>query len=140
MTILDVNGSMGVHIVLDENKWRGLPTHIGYISQRGFEVGKGVGLTHKKYRLGHGSTRFCFGSKKSSSDQVFFGSGQKILTHFAMSKYSVERTFISEVFCSKSRGINPYLIISKCNCFYFHFHQTQIKRNNRNTTSLKNKK
>lgn len=35
--------------------------------------------------------------------------------------------------------INPYLITSKCNCFYFHFLQIQIKRNNPNTTSHKNK-
>ena len=35
-----------------------------------------VGLTCKKHGLGHGSTRFCFGSKKSSLGQVFFGSGQ----------------------------------------------------------------
>ena len=34
---------------------------------------------------GHRSTCFCFGSKKSSSGQVFFGLGQKILTHFTMS-------------------------------------------------------
>ena len=37
------------------------------------------------FRSGHRSTCFCFGSKKSGSGQVFFGLGQKILTHFAMS-------------------------------------------------------
>ena len=46
-----------------------------------------VGLTRKKHGSGHGSTRFCFGSKKSGSGQVFFGSSQKILTHFAMSSF-----------------------------------------------------
>ena len=30
----------------------------------------------EKYGSGHGLTRFCFGSKKSCSSQVFFGSGQ----------------------------------------------------------------
>ena len=44
-----------------------------------------VGLTRKKHGSGHESTRFCFESKKSDSSQVFFGSGQKILTRFAMS-------------------------------------------------------
>ena len=40
-----------------------------------------VGLTRKKHGLGHGSTRFCFGKKKR-------GSGQKILTCFAISIYN----------------------------------------------------
>ena len=44
-----------------------------------------VGLTRKKTGLGHGSICFCFGSKKLGSGQVFFGSGQKILTCIAMS-------------------------------------------------------
>ena len=34
-----------------------------------------VGLTRKKIRSGHESTRFCFGSKKLGSGQVFLGSG-----------------------------------------------------------------
>ena len=46
-----------------------------------------VGLTRKKHGLGHESTHFCFESKKLSSGQVFFRSGQKILTRFAMSIY-----------------------------------------------------
>ena len=44
-----------------------------------------VGLTRNKIGSDHGSTRFCFGSKKSGSGQVFFWSGQKILTNIAMS-------------------------------------------------------
>ena len=35
-----------------------------------------VGSTRKKHSLGHGSTRFCFGSKKSGSGRVFFRSGR----------------------------------------------------------------
>ena len=35
-----------------------------------------VGLTCIKHGSGHGSTRFCFRSKKSGSDRVFFGSGR----------------------------------------------------------------
>ena len=31
-----------------------------------------VGLTPQKHRSDHESTRFCFGSKKSGSDQIFF--------------------------------------------------------------------
>ena len=33
-----------------------------------------VELTRKKHGTGHGSTCFCFGSKKSGSGRVFFGS------------------------------------------------------------------
>ena len=46
-----------------------------------------VGLTCKKIKSGHGSTRFCFESKNSGSGQVFFGSSPQILTRFAMSTY-----------------------------------------------------
>ena len=44
-----------------------------------------VRLTHNKIGSGHRSTHFCFGSKKWGLGQVFFGSGQKILTRIAMS-------------------------------------------------------
>ena len=48
-----------------------------------------VGSTRKKKtRVESRSAYFCFGSKKSGSGQVFFGSGQKILTRFAMSTHS----------------------------------------------------
>ena len=46
-----------------------------------------VGLARKKNRSSNWSTRFCFGSKISGSGREFFGSGQKILTYFAMSRY-----------------------------------------------------
>ena len=40
-----------------------------------------------RFRLGRvmGQPLFASGKKKSSSGRVFFGLGQKILTHFAMS-------------------------------------------------------
>ena len=41
-----------------------------------------VGLTRKKHGSGHGSTRFCFGSKKSGSGRVFFGSGRVGLKNY----------------------------------------------------------
>ena len=44
-----------------------------------------VRLTRKKHRSSHRSTRFSFESKKLGSGRVFFGSGKKILTRFAMS-------------------------------------------------------
>ena len=45
-----------------------------------------VGLTHKKHGSGHGSKKNRVRVKKKSGlGQVFFGSGQKILTRFAMS-------------------------------------------------------
>ena len=49
-----------------------------------------VGLTHKKHGSGHKSTRFCFRSKK-----LGFGSGQKILTRFAMSTHQPSSTQLS---------------------------------------------
>jgi len=40
-----------------------------------------VGLTRKKHRLGHGSTRFCFG-QKIELGQVFFRLGRVRLENF----------------------------------------------------------
>ena len=54
-----------------------------------------VRLTRKKIESGHESTRFCFGSKKSSSVKYF--SGQKILTRSAMSSRETEgEYFVSD--------------------------------------------
>ena len=54
-----------------------------------FESQVGLGWPAKK-GLGHGSTCFCFMSKKSGSGWVFSGLGQKILISFAM--YNKEHT------------------------------------------------
>ena len=45
-----------------------------------------VGLTRKKTGRVTGQPVFASGKKKSSSGRVFFGSSQKILTRFAMSR------------------------------------------------------
>ena len=50
----------------------------------GWPAKKGLGWPAKK-GLGHGSTCFCFMSKKSDSGRVFSRLGQKILICFAMS-------------------------------------------------------
>ena len=55
-----------------------------------------VGLTHKKHWSGHGSTRFCFGSKKFG-----FESNQKILTRFAMSTHRPSSTQLSLITSTK---------------------------------------
>ena len=62
-----------------------------------------VGLTSKKIRSNHGSTHFCFGSKKSSLDQIFFGSGQKILTRIAMSSYATRSACCTNINLRKKK-------------------------------------